>query len=93
MHETARLTPVEPLPASRRLISSPASSTMEPITLLVADAAPALGVSQSTIGQLAREGSLPSLRVGRRQLIPIDALKAWPTAKHASSPTKYTAMR
>ena len=66
---------------------------MEPLTLLVADAAPALGVSQSTIGQLAREGSLPSLRVGRRQLIPIDALKAWPTAKHASSPTKYTAMR
>jgi len=53
------------------LISSP------PLTLTVADAARVIGLSRSTISELARSGTTPSLRIGTRILVPVKALEQW----------------
>jgi excisionase family DNA binding protein len=42
---------------------------------LVADAARVLGVSASTVGSLASKGTIPSLRIGKRVLLPVKALE------------------
>jgi excisionase family DNA binding protein len=40
------------------------SVTIEPVALTIADAARVLGLSKSTISQLALERTIPSLRIG-----------------------------
>jgi excisionase family DNA binding protein len=45
-------------------------------TLTVSEAAIVLGVSRSTAYELARTGDLPSLRLGRRIVVPTDALRS-----------------
>jgi excisionase family DNA binding protein len=51
--------------------------TMAPLTLTVADAARVIGLSRSTISELARSGTIPSLRIGTRILVPVKALELW----------------
>lgn len=53
------------------------SVTMAPLTLTVADAARVIGLSRSMISELARAGTIPSLRVGSRILVPVKALEQW----------------
>jgi excisionase family DNA binding protein len=52
------------------------SSTERP-TLSVAETADLLGISRWLVQQAAHDGSLPSVRVGRRILIPRSRLLAW----------------
>jgi excisionase family DNA binding protein len=50
---------------------------MESAALTIADAARILGLSKSTISQLARERTIPSLRIGSRLLVPVKAVQEW----------------
>lgn len=45
-------------------------------TMTVTEAAHVLGISRSTAYELVRRGTLPSLRLGRRIVIPTHALDA-----------------
>ena len=63
------------------------SSTERP-TLSVAETAELLGISRWLVQQAVRDGSLPSLRVGRRILIPRARLQAW---LDGSGPTEVSA--
>ena len=45
-------------------------------TLTVAEAAACLGISRNTAYDAVRRGTVPSIRVGRRILIPAQALDA-----------------
>lgn len=53
-------------------------------TLSVAETAELLGISRWLVQQAVRTGSLPSLRVGRRILIPRIQLDAWLNGQLAS---------
>ncbi len=44
-------------------------------TITVTEAAEVLGISRSTAYELARDGTLPSLRLGRRLVVPRHALQ------------------
>jgi excisionase family DNA binding protein len=57
------------------------SSTERP-TLSVAETADLLGISRWLVQQAAHDGSLPSVRVGRRILIPRSRLLAWLDGQH-----------
>ena len=48
----------------------------EPLVLSVAEAARVLGLSRGTAYQLVKEGVVPSVRFGRRLLVPRRALLA-----------------
>lgn len=52
------------------------SPTEHPPTLSVAETADLLGISRWLVQQAVRDGSLPSVRVGRRILIPKVQLEA-----------------
>ncbi len=61
--------------------------------LSVAETAELLGISRWLVQQAVRDGSLPSVRVGRRILIPRLRLQAWldgsgSAADTASAPTR-----
>ncbi len=45
--------------------------------LSVAETARLLGICESKVYRLVREGSLPHLRIGRRLIIPTTALQEW----------------
>jgi excisionase family DNA binding protein len=45
-------------------------------TVTVTEAADILGISRSTAYELARSGTLPALRLGRRLVVPTHALEA-----------------
>ncbi|MFA5055574.1 MAG: helix-turn-helix domain-containing protein [Dehalococcoidia bacterium] len=47
----------------------------EKMTLNVEEAAKLLGISRNLAYQLAREGKLPTIRFGRRMLVPCRALE------------------
>jgi excisionase family DNA binding protein len=57
------------------------SSTERP-TLSVAETADLLGISRWLVQQAAHDGSLPSVRVGRRILIRRSRLLAWLDGQH-----------
>ena len=57
--------------------------TMKPLLISVADAARVLGLSRSTISELARKGTIPSIRIGSRVLLPVKALEQWIGARVA----------
>jgi excisionase family DNA binding protein len=44
-------------------------------TLTVPEAAEVLGVSRNSAYAAARSGDLPTIRIGRRLLVPVDALE------------------
>jgi excisionase family DNA binding protein len=52
-------------------------SPTERPTLSVAETAELLGISRWLVQQAVRDGSIPSLRVGRRILIPRARLLSW----------------
>jgi len=52
------------------------SKNEESLVLSVAEAARALDLSRVTAYQLVREGAIPSVRLGRRLLVPRKALLA-----------------
>jgi excisionase family DNA binding protein len=57
------------------------SNTERP-TLSVAETADLLGISRWLVQQATHDGSLPSVRVGRRILIPRSRLLAWLDGQH-----------
>jgi len=62
-------------------------TSIERPTLSVAETADLLGISRWLVQQAVRDGSLPSVRVGRRILIPkvqLDALLAGPAVAPAA---------
>lgn len=50
---------------------------MEKMTFCAREAAEALGVSLPTFYALAGRPDFPVVRIGRRLLVPVDALRAW----------------
>jgi excisionase family DNA binding protein len=44
------------------------------LTLTVEEAAARLGISRTLAYELVRQGKIPSLRLGRRRLVPVHAL-------------------
>lgn len=57
-------------------------------TITVEEAAPILGICRSTAYVLARSGELPTLRLGRRFVVPVAALRRMlgETPENESSP-------
>lgn len=55
-------------------------------TLSVAETAELLGISRWLVQQAVRDGSLPSVRVGRRILIPTERLRVWLSGAGAPQP-------
>ena len=47
------------------------------LTLSIAETAQALGISRPSVYTLLRQGELPTIKLGRRTLIPVDALRQW----------------
>lgn len=45
-----------------------------PATISVEEAAPLLGIGRGTAYEAARQGQLPTLRLGRRLLVPVPRL-------------------
>ncbi len=64
---------------------------MEPLLISVADAARVLGLSTSSIGSLAAKGTIPSLRIGKRVLLPVKALEEWIEGRLAEDADRYHA--
>lgn len=82
----AQPSPSDPEAAPTARMDPPASAAppeerfavgMEPLLISVADAARVLGLSTSTVGSLAAKGTIPSLRIGKRVLMPVKALEEW----------------
>jgi excisionase family DNA binding protein len=48
----------------------------ERLTMSVEDAADVLGISRSLAYELVRKGELPSLRLGRRLVVPVRSVEA-----------------
>lgn len=61
-------------------------------TISVTEAAVCLGVSRNTAYQAVRQGTIPSIRVGRRVLVPVHALKALLSLETAASPTNCSSL-
>jgi len=57
--------------------NSAANSGEMPILVGIDEAARMLGVSSRTVWTLTDSDSLPHLRIGRRVLYPVDALRRW----------------
>ncbi len=64
---------------------------MEPLLISVADASRVLGLSTSTVGSLAAAGTIPSLRIGKRVLLPVKALEEWIEGRLAEDADRYHA--
>jgi excisionase family DNA binding protein len=56
-------------------VSSPAVKELVPIMVSIKDAAEILGIGRTAVYSLLGDGTLKSVRIGRRNLIPIDELK------------------
>ncbi|MGH9235612.1 MAG: helix-turn-helix domain-containing protein [Acidimicrobiales bacterium] len=54
------------------------------LTMTVEEASEALGISRSLAYVLVRRGELPSLRLGRRIVVPVRALEALVDHPHAA---------
>ncbi|AZS14568.1 helix-turn-helix domain-containing protein [Paenibacillus lutimineralis] len=55
---------------------------MQRITLTVSEAAQLIGVSQTTVYAMAREGQIPHARVRNRILFHRDVIEAWLRGEH-----------
>ena len=56
--------------------ANPRAGTVEPLVYSVAEAAALLGISKDLAYDLIATGDLPSLRFGRRVVVPRSALRA-----------------
>ena len=52
------------------------NESSERLTVTIAEAADRLGIGRSLCYELARQGELPTIRLGRRVLVPLKALEA-----------------
>ena len=52
-------------------------NTTQKLMLRPAEAADAIGVSRSKAYELIAAGSIPSVKVGGCERVPVDALRAW----------------
>ena len=59
--------------------------TTERLTVSVEDAAAMVGIGRTTLYAALGNGSLPSLKIGNRRLIRVDALRAWIAAHEAAT--------
>lgn len=50
--------------------------TIEPLAVSLAQAAEALGISRAYAYRLADAGDIPTVRLGRRRVVPVHALRA-----------------
>jgi excisionase family DNA binding protein len=55
----------------------PSNDGRFPLALRPRDAARALNISERSLWQLARDGGVPCVRVGRSVLYPVAALQKW----------------
>lgn len=60
-------------------------SAPEPLVYSVAEAAAALGIGRSLAFELVRRGELPTVRLGRRRVIPRHLLINWLDARFRAS--------
>lgn len=59
-------------------MSAPAPVEMVPrLALSAPEVAEAIGISETKVYEMLAAGQLPSVRVGRRQVIPVAALARW----------------
>lgn len=56
---------------------------MDPLLLRVEDAAEALGIGRATLYRLISAGAIGTVKVGRRRLVPVEALQALVDARLA----------
>lgn len=59
-------------------------SSVERITYTIEEAAEVLGIGRSLAYDMASRGELPSLRLGRRVVVPRKALEEWLAAQIAA---------
>ena len=52
-------------------------TTDRPLTVTPAKAADMMGIAVGMVRQMLYRGELPSLKIGRRWLIPVNALENW----------------
>lgn len=56
-------------------------SRVEKLALSLTECAAMMGIGRSKMHELARSEGFPAVRVGRRILVPVDALKTWLNAR------------
>ena len=61
--------------ANRRAEQTPITATTDRVTYSVEEVARVLGIGRNTAYEAVRTGKIPALRIGRRYLIPVDALQ------------------
>ena len=61
--------------------------SMEKLTLTITEAAQLLGISRTTAYELARQGKIPVLRLGKRLVVPKAALERMLEGNRDSSPS------
>ena len=62
-------------------------TTTERLAVSVEDAAAMAGVGRTTLYSALGDGSLQSLKIGKRRLIRVEALKAWIASHEAATRT------
>lgn len=50
---------------------------IDKVALSLTECAAMMGIGRSKMHELARADGFPTVKVGRRVLVPVDALKAW----------------
>ncbi len=75
MHKDSRARQAELAEKAARLKQIPK------LSYSIAEAAHAAGIGRSTLYRAIGSGELRSLKIGKRRLIPVDALEAWLAAK------------
>lgn len=58
-------------------MSDPSALQIPPVLYRVEEAAEALRLSRTAVYDLIRAGDLRTVKIGRRRLVPIDALSEW----------------
>jgi excisionase family DNA binding protein len=67
-----------------KTIASDAAAPAFAVALGIEDAARAAGISRTQLYQEMRTGRLASKKIGKRRVVPVDALKAWIAAAPAA---------
>jgi excisionase family DNA binding protein len=65
-------------------IASEGTAPAFAVALGIEDAARAAGISRTQLYQEMRTGRLASKKIGKRRVVPVDALKAWIAAAPAA---------
>lgn len=57
------------------------SPNLDPLLIGISEVAPMLGVCEKTLWRCARDGVIPSIRIGNRWLFSVESLRAWIVAQ------------